>query len=164
MNPFPPALIVLALVTIGVTSMPHLATEGLNGLADHLRARDCPHSGANADTRPPPADLKTKRQLTFDPTTQHVSTTGPYAWVAPNIAAGDERGPCPGLNALANHGYLSHNGIADISTIINAVNTGELPPSPSPTPNHTKAPSLIFSSIRYGLGPRRLSGCLWRRV
>ncbi|KAH6694830.1 hypothetical protein BKA61DRAFT_637428 [Leptodontidium sp. MPI-SDFR-AT-0119] len=31
---------------------------------------------------------------------QHVSTTGEHAFVAPNLAAGDQRGPCPGLNAM----------------------------------------------------------------
>ncbi|KAI9375899.1 Chloroperoxidase [Aspergillus egyptiacus] len=29
-------------------------------------------------------------------------------WVAPG--PGDSRGPCPGLNTLANHGYLPHDG------------------------------------------------------
>ena len=66
-----------------------------------------------------------KRQSTFDPAAQLVSTTGSHAWVAPNFAGGDQRGPCPGLNALANHGYLPHNGVADITTMTNAVNTGK---------------------------------------
>ena len=65
-----------------------------------------------------------KRQSTFDPASQLVSTTGAHAWVAPNFAAGDQRGPCPGLNALANHGYLPHNGVTDITTQINAVENG----------------------------------------
>ncbi|KAJ2923960.1 heme-thiolate peroxidase, partial [Candolleomyces eurysporus] len=37
---------------------------------------------------------------------------------------GDIRGPCPGLNTLANHGYLPHNGVATPSQIINAVQEG----------------------------------------
>ncbi|KAL8667875.1 MAG: hypothetical protein Q9202_000340 [Teloschistes flavicans] len=65
---------------------------------------------------------RTKRQVGFDPVAQHVSTTGEHVWVAPNIAAGDKRGPCPGLNALANHGYLPHNGLAPATTIVQAVN------------------------------------------
>ncbi|EKJ76010.1 hypothetical protein FPSE_03782 [Fusarium pseudograminearum CS3096] len=32
----------------------------------------------------------------------------PQEWVAPG--ANDSRGPCPGLNTLANHGYLPHDG------------------------------------------------------
>jgi hypothetical protein len=42
----------------------------------------------------------------FNADLQHVSTTGDHAFVAPDFAAGDVRGPCPGLNAMANHGYL----------------------------------------------------------
>ena len=54
--------------------------------------------------------------LGFNPSTQYVSNTGKYAFVAPG--AGDQRGPCPGLNAMANHGYLPHNGIATIPEFI----------------------------------------------
>ncbi|KAL4994627.1 Chloroperoxidase [Aspergillus recurvatus] len=32
----------------------------------------------------------------------------PREWIAPG--PGDSRGPCPGLNTLANHGYLPRNG------------------------------------------------------
>lgn len=63
-----------------------------------------------------------KRTSTFNAQEQLVSVTGEYAFVPPNFDAGDQRGPCPGLNALANHGYLPHNGVADIATIIKAVN------------------------------------------
>ncbi|KAJ7673803.1 Chloroperoxidase [Mycena polygramma] len=39
----------------------------------------------------------------------------------PFIAPGpnDMRGPCPGLNTLANHGYISRNGITSFEEIIN---------------------------------------------
>ncbi|KIJ30163.1 hypothetical protein M422DRAFT_187474 [Sphaerobolus stellatus SS14] len=37
---------------------------------------------------------------------------------------GDIRGPCPGLNTLASHGYLPRNGIATPAQIINAVQDG----------------------------------------
>jgi hypothetical protein len=42
-----------------------------------------------------------------------MSTTGAHAFVAPDFAAGDVRGPCPGLNTMANHGYLPHSGVGD---------------------------------------------------
>lgn len=42
-----------------------------------------------------------ERDVAFDPSTQLVDVTGVHAWKAPNFAAGDQRGPCPGLNALA---------------------------------------------------------------
>jgi len=41
--------------------------------------------------------------------------SGEHAFVAPNFANGDIRGPCPGLNVLSNHGYLPHNGVGTVS-------------------------------------------------
>ncbi|KAL3419121.1 oxidase [Phlyctema vagabunda] len=54
----------------------------------------------------------------FDAASQRVSTSGNHAWRAPG--PNDKRGPCPGLNAAANHGYLPRSGIADFAS----VNTG----------------------------------------
>lgn len=48
-----------------------------------------------------------------------MTTTGEHAYVSP--AAGDIRGPCPGLNAAANHGYLPRNGIASIEQTISGL-------------------------------------------
>lgn len=50
-----------------------------------------------------------RRAAGFNATEQYVSTHGQYAFVPPknvNTLAGDQRGPCPGLNAMANHNYL----------------------------------------------------------
>lgn len=44
--------------------------------------------------------------------------TGAYGYVAPG--KGDFRGPCPGLNTAANHGYLPHNGIATFAQFVQA--------------------------------------------
>ncbi|GAB7326296.1 hypothetical protein MBLNU13_g10272t1 [Cladosporium sp. NU13] len=52
----------------------------------------------------------------FDAQAQYVDTTGPYSFVAPG--PNDQRGPCPGLNAMANHGYLPHDGIVTIPQFI----------------------------------------------
>lgn len=57
-----------------------------------------------------------EKRVGFDPTTQYVSTTGNHAFVAPSPS--DLRGPCPGLNAMANHGYIPHNGVATITQFI----------------------------------------------
>ncbi|KAF9522859.1 heme-thiolate peroxidase [Crepidotus variabilis] len=40
------------------------------------------------------------------------------------LRPGDIRGPCPGLNTLASHGYLPRNGIATPTQIITAVQEG----------------------------------------
>ena len=120
------SLLLLALITVRVTAFPRLNAIGVRELTNLVKKSgdssdpakrdeaDCPHRAKHEEL---------KRQTTFDPTSQHVSTSGKYAWVAPG--SGDQRGPCPGLNALANHGYLPKNGYADIPTIISAVNTGK---------------------------------------
>ncbi|RXW16379.1 heme-thiolate peroxidase [Candolleomyces aberdarensis] len=40
------------------------------------------------------------------------------------LREGDIRGPCPGLNTLASHGYLPRNGVASPSDIVKAVQEG----------------------------------------
>ncbi|KIJ31529.1 hypothetical protein M422DRAFT_185801, partial [Sphaerobolus stellatus SS14] len=40
------------------------------------------------------------------------------------LREGDQRGPCPGLNTLASHGYLPRNGIATPAQIVTAVQEG----------------------------------------
>jgi hypothetical protein len=54
----------------------------------------------------------------FDPELQLVNTTGEHEWRAPG--SGDIRGPCAGLNAAANHGYIQRDGVVDAQSI----NTG----------------------------------------
>jgi len=43
----------------------------------------------------------------FDAAAQLIDVSGAHAFVPPDFDAGDLRGPCPGLNALANHNYVS---------------------------------------------------------
>lgn len=47
-----------------------------------------------------------------------IVVTGEHSFVPPDFASGDQRGPCPGLNALANHGYIPHNGVVSVSCFI----------------------------------------------
>ncbi|CAH0382737.1 unnamed protein product [Bemisia tabaci] len=68
-----------------------------------------------------PTDTREKRQSLFpyfDKDLQHVQTDGRHKFVAPGPR--DQRGVCPGLNALANHNYLPHNGVATINEFIAA--------------------------------------------
>ncbi|KAK4561404.1 hypothetical protein LTR86_004721 [Recurvomyces mirabilis] len=52
--------------------------------------------------------------------------SGAHAWQAPT--ADQQRGPCPGLNALANYGYISRDGVVSlpeaISTVTSVFNMG----------------------------------------
>ncbi|KAL8669093.1 MAG: hypothetical protein Q9168_006302 [Polycauliona sp. 1 TL-2023] len=52
--------------------------------------------------------------LVFDPKEQFVDVRPgqPHQFIAPT--ATDKRGPCPGLNAAANHGYLPRSGITTL--------------------------------------------------
>jgi len=51
---------------------------------------------------------------------QRISTTGEHAYKAPG--ANDLRGPCPGLNTLANHGYISRTGVDSVLAVTSACN------------------------------------------
>ena len=87
--------------------------DAFPSVARHVLERD-----AKAATEAP-----VKRQIpatTFDAESQYISTDGVYAFVPPGKT--DQRGPCPGLNAMANHGYLPHNGVATIEQFIQSCN------------------------------------------
>jgi len=64
-----------------------------------------------------------EKRVTFDPATQHVSNTGEHAYVAPGL--NDLRGPCLGLNAMANYGYILHNGVGTITDFITGTYDGK---------------------------------------
>jgi Peroxidase, family 2 len=73
------------------------------------------------------ASAKTRRAGTpiapgFSASEQYVSNTGDHAFVPPG--SGDLRGPCPGLNAMANHAYIPHNGVATITQFIQGTYDG----------------------------------------
>lgn len=58
----------------------------------------------------------------FDAASQYVSNQGDHKFVPPSST--DQRGPCPGLNAMANHNYMPHNGIATIEQFIDGTEKG----------------------------------------
>lgn len=43
-----------------------------------------------------------------------IIVTGVHRFQPPHLKGGDQRGPCPGLNALANHGYIPRNGVVSV--------------------------------------------------
>jgi hypothetical protein len=85
-----------------------------------------PSMGAKFQSARPQSSIsaKVKRVLGiapgFDAAAQHVDVSGNHAFLPPGH--GDLRGPCPGLNALANHNYLPHNGVATIAQFVEATN------------------------------------------
>ncbi|KAI9890494.1 MAG: hypothetical protein M1814_003978 [Vezdaea aestivalis] len=116
-------LSLLILNFVHVLAFPSIAIE-----AAHHAARDtqpetkrCPFSNSQSGQ-------KDKRLLGvigspgFDAASQRIDVSGSHAFVPPNFAAGEVRGPCPGLNALANHNYLPHNGWASLTQYVEATN------------------------------------------
>ncbi|KAK7543779.1 Chloroperoxidase [Phyllosticta citricarpa] len=64
----------------------------------------------------------TKRLSLLSDLTSPVETTGDHAFRAPDFEAGDQRGPCPGLNVLANHGYIARDGVTSFLEVVTAIN------------------------------------------
>ncbi|KAJ6453260.1 oxidase-like protein [Mycena vitilis] len=58
------------------------------------------------------------RSFGFDSEAQYIDVTGAHAYVPPGPE--DMRGPCPGLNSLANHNFIPHNGIVSLGNSITA--------------------------------------------
>ena len=55
----------------------------------------------------------------FDPSKQHIDVSGAHSFIAPS--ASDLRGPCPAMNALANHGYIARNGYTTFQESLDSI-------------------------------------------
>ncbi|KAH7136931.1 oxidase [Dactylonectria estremocensis] len=64
-----------------------------------------------------------EKRLLFDPLTTPIEVTGTHKFIAPDYENGAQRGPCPGLNALANHGYINRKGVTSLVEVTAAINT-----------------------------------------
>ncbi len=121
------ALGLLAVPMTGVVAFPAIMYEAAAKAADsQTKEKRCPYAESRAkEKRGCPfseTNDKVKRAPGFDAAAQHIDTTGAHAFVPPS--ATDLRGPCPGLNALANHNYLPHDGWASITQFVDATNSG----------------------------------------
>ncbi|CZR55070.1 uncharacterized protein PAC_04956 [Phialocephala subalpina] len=105
------SLAVLAMTATEVVAFPAIGAEHAQKIAESQRGK-----------RSTLARSPRKKRVTFDAASQYTSTTGAHAFVPPNFAAGDVRGPCPGLNAAANHGYIPHNGVGTLGNFVNGTN------------------------------------------
>ena len=63
-----------------------------------------------------PIDGKIKTYASWSTSLTTCTVSGSHKFIPPNFQAGDQRGPCPGLNALANHGYIGRNGVTNVGT------------------------------------------------
>jgi len=105
----------LSLATEIVHGIPTFSPEGVAKISEDLRGL---------------VRRKAEKRLLFDPLTSPIEgeraprpfrmqtltliVTGDYSFIPPDFEAGDQRGPCPGLNALANHGYIGRNGVTSV--------------------------------------------------
>lgn len=105
------SLLVLAALASSVSAFPAAALDKLNSIARTTTPEDIQNIRRSEEA---------KRTVSFNAEKQYISTTGKNKFIPPDFAAGDQRGPCPGLNALANHGYLPRNGVAGMNDIIDA--------------------------------------------
>ena len=103
------AATLLLFATIGAAAFLNLAQQHTDRVASSRNGK------RNPLARPH------KKRVSFDPASQYVSTTGQYAFIPPDFTAGDVRGPCPGLNAAANHGYIPRNGVGTITDFTNGM-------------------------------------------
>lgn len=112
-------LSILAFSLTSVTAFPSIALEAAAIRADaQSKEKRCPYADQHQNE---------KRAPGFDASAQLIDVSGSHAFVPPNFGSGDLRGPCPGLNALANHNYLPHNGWASLTQFIEATNKGVYP-------------------------------------
>ena len=105
------AILGFALTTTVVAVCPYAeqALKNPNFFNEHLKEREVSKAGEQyAKRQSGPGNIPF---TTFDEN-QLIDVTGEYAWVAPG--PNDLRGPCPGLNALANHGYFPHSGVVPV--------------------------------------------------
>jgi hypothetical protein len=124
------ALVATTLLS-GASAFPRMDAEQLKSYQEASKRSAepaaCPYAKreamAEADPGCPFAKMANKfKRSTFSAEQQRIRTDGEHAFVPPNFSGGDQRGPCPGLNALANHNYLPRSGVADMQTIIRATN------------------------------------------
>ena len=107
------AFLVLAFTTTILALCPYAerALKDPEALNEHPKKRDAPRAEEqnNEKRQSGPGNIPF---TTFNEN-QLIDVTGDHAWVAPG--PNDLRGPCPGLNALANHGYFPHNGVVPVA-------------------------------------------------
>ncbi|KAH9904751.1 oxidase [Xylariomycetidae sp. FL2044] len=115
------SLFTLAAVWSPVLSFP-TAENFAKLAARQYGSRSSPSESSLEDFHHDLLRLKQKRLL-FDPLTEPIDVSGDHAFQAPDLENGDQRGPCPGLNALANHGYIPHDGVVGLVDLIASVNT-----------------------------------------
>jgi hypothetical protein len=111
---FSSALLALSSSAVFTNAFPTLNTGNLDGLTPEA---------LNAAIKTV-EKVKQEKRFMVD-ITKPIDISGRHAFEAPG--RNDQRGPCPGLNALANHGYISRNGVTSFAEVVAAINQGLFP-------------------------------------
>ncbi|ESZ98825.1 hypothetical protein SBOR_0794 [Sclerotinia borealis F-4128] len=99
------ALIAFSILPIQILAFPAIALEAAARNPDIASLAKAAHKKR----------LATRSSPGFNAAAQIIDVSGVHEFVPPTSK--DLRGPCPGLNALANHGFIPHNGFATISQL-----------------------------------------------
>ncbi|KAI8951280.1 Chloroperoxidase [Xylaria longipes] len=113
---------VIALVGVITATSAFPTVENLARLAQRDESLSLLTDRSIDELREHLAQLKEKT-LSFDPLADPIDVSGEHSFKAPDFQNGDQRGPCPGLNALANHGYIPHDGIVAFLDVLEPANT-----------------------------------------
>jgi hypothetical protein len=108
---FTSVLVALSTTNLLVTAFPLLENGHLHGLT---------HETLHAAIRSVD-QFKQEKRFIID-ISKPIDITGKHVFEAPK--KDDQRGPCPGLNALANHGYIARSGITSFAEVVTAINQG----------------------------------------
>ncbi|GIZ48876.1 hypothetical protein CKM354_001191900 [Cercospora kikuchii] len=111
---------------LGASAFPGMR-RGIDGIPHEIRSLYADLEGSDLVKRQEDAlgisraqsNCGTRLCPTFDEQDQLVSVSGEHEFIKPG--PGDIRGPCPGLNAASNHGYLPRNGIASIAQTVSGL-------------------------------------------
>ncbi|KAJ5369184.1 uncharacterized protein N7496_008944 [Penicillium cataractarum] len=109
-------LLALPFITL-VSGFPGTENSHNGGQAHRALHKRCPYASAESNASP-----GLEKRFLFDSMASPVDVTGEHEFQPPNLTGGDQRGPCPGLNALANHGYIPRNGVVSFGNVITAIN------------------------------------------
>ena len=116
----------IALLGMGsslVTAFPTEAMRNMMAASGHNNGKRCPfgHDSDQVQKRAnPDAPIDGMfSQVSYIHACQYTNpggiVSGEHAFQPPDFKNGDVRGLCPGLNALANHGYLPRSGVVSVS-------------------------------------------------
>ncbi|KAF7597427.1 hypothetical protein BBP40_003674 [Aspergillus hancockii] len=62
------------------------------------------------------------KRFLVDSMSSPIDITEDHTFQPPDFEKGDQRGPCPGLNALANHAYIPRSGVVSFANVVAAIN------------------------------------------